>query len=117
MADNRDATGMGGTGGSGHTGADWSTEDSYWRGNFSSRPYAKSDRSYDFYEPAYKYGYESKQQHRGKKWNDVESDLERGWDKSKGKSNSAWQDIKAAARDAWDRVERAMPGDAARDGK
>ena len=117
MADNRDTTGRGGTVGTTQPTAEWSTERNYWRNNYSSRPYAKADRTYDFYEPAYKYGYESQRQHRGKKWNDVENDLESGWDKAKGQSKSTWQDIKAAAHDAWDRVERAMPGDFDRDGK
>jgi hypothetical protein len=34
----------------------------------------------------------------------VEPDLERGWEKARGKSRSAWQEMKAAVRDAWDRV-------------
>ena len=31
-------------------------EDAYWRENYSKRPYAQGGRSYEHYQPAYKYG-------------------------------------------------------------
>ena len=36
---------------------------------------------------------------------------------SAGMGQAAWAQAKSAARAAWDRVERAIPGDADRDGK
>lgn len=86
------------------TGADWSAEDRYWRENYASRPYASSDRGYDYYQPGYQYGFESAKRHRGRQWNDVEGDLERGWTERKQGSGSTWQDIKQAVKDAWNRV-------------
>ncbi|HET9228431.1 MAG TPA: hypothetical protein VFR31_17275, partial [Thermoanaerobaculia bacterium] len=94
----------------------WSNEDTYWRNNFSTRPYA-SGRTYDDLSPAYRYGYDSANQYRGRSWNEVENDLERGWDRAKGATRSTWQEVKDAVRDAWHRVERATPGDADRDGR
>jgi glucarate dehydratase len=44
-------------------------------------------------------------------------DLRNDWDRHRGQSNMTWERAKGATRDAWDRVERAMPGDADRDGK
>jgi len=38
---------------------DWGTHDSYWRDNYGARPYTQSDRAYEYYQPAYKYGHES----------------------------------------------------------
>ena len=108
-------TGAAGTGAKGFF--DWSTEDAYWRDNYATRPYARADRPYDYYQPAYKYGWESRRQYAGRQWNDVEGDLERGWDKARGASKSTWQEVKDAVRDAWHHVERALPGDADRDGR
>lgn len=102
--------------GTSFTGAGWSNEDNYWRNNYASRPYA-SGRTYEDLSPAYRYGYESANQYRGRSWNEAASDLERGWEKAMGTSRSAWQDVKDAVRDAWHRVERATPGDADRDGR
>ncbi|MDB4914336.1 MAG: hypothetical protein JWM95_1980 [Gemmatimonadetes bacterium] len=80
-------------------------EDSYWRDNYASRPYARADASYDTYQPAYRYGWESRERYAGKKWDEVENDMSAGWDKVKGTSRLAWNDAKNATRDAWDRVD------------
>ena len=80
-------------------------EDAYWRDNYRSRPYAKADLGYDAYQPAYRYGWESRAQYADRKWDDVENDLERGWDTAKGTSKMAWNDAKLAAKDAWHRVD------------
>lgn len=83
----------------------WKDEDTWWRDNFNSRPYA-SGRSYDDFRPAYQYGFESGQHHLGRQWNEVESDLETGWEKFEGKrgAGSTWESVKHAVRDAWHRV-------------
>ena len=83
---------------------DWTTEDDYWRTNYASRPYARADRGYDYYEPGYRYGFESANRYRGRQWNEIESDLRSGWDRFEHRGQSAWENIKDAVRDAWDRV-------------
>ncbi len=84
----------------------WNTEERYWRDNFTSRPYARADRGFDYYRPAYRYGFESANRYPGKQWNDVESDLRSGWDRYEQRGESTWENIKDAVRDAWDRVAR-----------
>lgn len=96
---------------------DPTVETAYWRDNYAARPYYETGRPYEHYEPAYRYGWESYDRYEGKRFGDVESDLERGWDKVKGQSSLAWDKAKHATRDAWDRVERALPGDADGDGR
>src|SRR5687767_8492868 len=34
-------------------------EDTYWRTEHRNRPYFKADRDYSYYQPAYRYGWES----------------------------------------------------------
>jgi hypothetical protein len=92
-----------GTTGSMHE-IDWPAADEYWRSNHTSRPYVRADRSYDYYRSAYRYGTESAARHRGKEWNAVEPDLEKGWAAYRADAKSAWQDIKDAVRDGWDRA-------------
>ncbi len=92
-------------------------EDAYWRENHKTRPYA-SGHSYDNdLAPAYRYGWESRSRHEGRKFDEVEGDLGRDWDRAKGSSSLGWDKAKHATRDAWHRVERALPGDADRDGR
>jgi hypothetical protein len=82
----------------------WDTEEAYWRDTWSTRPYATADRGFDYYRPAYQYGFESAQRHGGRAWNDVETDLRSGWDRYEHRGESTWEHIKHAVRDAWDRV-------------
>lgn len=92
-------------------------EDAYWRDNYATRTYADSTVPYTEYQPAYRYGWESRERYPGRSYNEVENDLERGWEKAKGESKLAWHQAKNATSDAWHRVERALPGDADGDGR
>ena len=100
---------------------DPAAEDAYWRDSYSSRPYVTPGATYDDYGPAYRYGVDSFGRYEGRLFDDVETDLERDWDRAKGKSKLTWQNAKHATRDSWERVsdavERAIPGDSDRDGK
>jgi hypothetical protein len=91
--------------------------DTYWRDHFRNQRYYKSGHEWDDYEPAYRYGSDSYNARRGGDWNSVERNLESGWDRVKGRSRLAWADAKEAVRDGWHYIERALPGDADRDGR
>ncbi|MDQ6892469.1 MAG: hypothetical protein M3167_07290 [Acidobacteriota bacterium] len=81
-------------------------ETEYWKKNFRDRPYYQRDKTFDDYEPAYRYGWESatRSDYTGRRFDEVESDLERGWDKTKGTTKHAWHEVREATRDAWNRV-------------
>jgi hypothetical protein len=83
--------------------SDWNAEDEYWKSNYRSRPYAGTN-DYEYYRPGYRYGYESANRFEGRTWSEVESDLQRGWDKFEHRGESTWEHMKHAVRDAWDRV-------------
>jgi phage tail tape-measure protein len=80
-------------------------EETYWRENYTSRPYVTGNYSYDDYAPAYRAGWESRAQNAERRFDEVESDLGRNWDTMKGKSRLKWEEAKQAARDAWDRID------------
>lgn len=96
-------------------------EDTYWRDNYSTRPYVTPGSTYDDYGPAYKHGVDAYSRYPDRKYEDIESDLSRDWGTSRGNSSLEWEHAKNASRDAWhrlsDRVERAIPGDSDRDGR
>ena len=80
-------------------------EDAYWRSNHANRPYYEKDYTYDQdYRPAYEYGWTAASQHKGKSFNEAESDLASGWEKTKAKSRLGWDKAKFATRDAFDRL-------------
>jgi hypothetical protein len=85
---------------------DWTTEDEYWRSNYRNRPYCGPSNTYDEWQPAYRYGYDSARLYPNRKWEDVESDLRSGWDRyeHRGTIRRTWEQVKDAVHDAWDRM-------------
>jgi hypothetical protein len=97
-------------------------EDTYWRNKYRTRDYVDRETDYDRdLAPAYRSGYTAAAANRGRRFDEVESDLGRNWEKSRDRSRLGWDRAKAATRDAYerasDKIERAMPGDSDRDGK
>lgn len=84
--------------------SDWTADENFWRTNYASRPYASDDRGFEYYRSAYRYGHDSAKRHGASRWNDVEDDVRRGWEKFEGRGERAWEQISGAVRDAWDRV-------------
>ena len=83
---------------------DWTSEEDYWRKNYSSRPYAGQNRDFDYWKPAYRYSYDSANRYQGRRWDEVESDLRTGWNNYEHRGTSTWEQIKDAVRDGWDRL-------------
>ena len=77
---------------------DPTVEDRYWKDNYSSRDYVPAGASFNDYGPAYRYGYETFPSYYGKRFDDVESDLSRDWDRIKGTSRLTWNEAKYATK-------------------
>ena len=60
----------------------------------------------------------SRRRYSDRTWDSsLENDLSRDWEKTKGASRLTWERAKDATKDAWHSVERAIPGDADKDGR
>jgi hypothetical protein len=92
-------------------------ENAYWQTNYSKQKYVERNAPYTAYQPAYRTGYEGRSQYPGKKYEEVEADLQRDYEKSSGPAGLNWDKAKRATRDAWDRVEKVLPRDADGDGR
>jgi len=112
---------LGGLAGNQIEAIDPSVEDAYWRDNFALRPYVENGAKYDDYGPAYVYGVSAFARYPGRAFDEIETELGRGWKDHRGASRLDWDRAKQAARDAWQRLsdaaERASPADSSRDGK
>jgi len=82
-------------------------EDAYWRENYASQPWVERSYTYDDYQPAFRSGYEGYARYGsvGKSYDDIEPELRRDWDRTKGKSRLEWERARMASRAAWDRVD------------
>ncbi|NUS39354.1 MAG: hypothetical protein HOQ02_10080 [Lysobacter sp.] len=89
----------------------------HFESTFRDRPYYAAGRDWSDYQPAYQYGYDTYSAYRGQRFDDVEDQLQRDWDSTRGKSHLTWNDARDAVRDGWHHIERALPGDFDRDGR
>lgn len=90
---------------------------SNFENTYRSAPYYSAGREWNDYQPAYKFGYDTYGQYRGQRFEDVEDQLERNWDATRANSRLAWSEARGAVKDGWHYIERALPGDADRDGR
>src|SRR4051812_17372698 len=65
---------------------------------------AERGAAYDTYRPAYQYGWEARGRYPDRQFEDVEPELERGWNQGGNKTKLPWSKAKPASRDAWDRI-------------
>ena len=86
---------------------DPTVEEAYWKTNYSKRTYVESNAPYTLYQPAFRTGYEGRGQYPGKKFEEVETNLQRDYEKSRGNSTLSWEKARPATRDAWNRGEPA----------
>ena len=92
---------------------DWEREAGYWQDEFGSRPYVPQGASYDDYGPAYRYGVETYPKYRDRSFDDIDSELESGWDRARGASRLTWNEARYAAKDSVERVRNALERDPA----
>lgn len=87
------------------------------REQFATRSYAPG-RNYEDYRSAYAFGAAERARHERRAWDDsLDNELRRKWEAAEDNANLAYLDAREAIRDSWHAVERAMPGDADRDGR
>jgi uncharacterized protein YcfJ len=60
--------------------------------------------NYQDYRPAYWYGWEAGQSHRGRTWEAVANELEGGWEQARRDSRLSWVEARDVVRDAWTRA-------------
>jgi hypothetical protein len=85
---------------------DPTAEDAYWRENYRNRDYVDRNASYETYRPAYRTGYEGYSRLRGRRYEEVEPELQRDYEKTAGTSGLKWDKARFAARDAWQRLDK-----------
>ncbi|MGA9421943.1 MAG: hypothetical protein WBW61_06235 [Rhodanobacteraceae bacterium] len=88
---------------------DAAAEEAYWNKYYASRPYIKEGAVFDFYRPAYRYGWESRATYVDKSWDEVRDVLQEDWSADPANFEMSWEDAEPAARDAWERINAAYP--------
>jgi len=80
-------------------------EEAYWRENYSTQPYYEAGYTYDDYHPAYRAGWEGRARYEGRRFQEVERELQADYERRRGASRLDWDRGREAARAAWDRFD------------
>ena len=76
--------------------------DIYWSTNYSSRPYIKKGANYEYYRPAYNFGYEQRVANSNKKFDETEQLFRTKWDSSKNVKKLEWNEAREAVRESYE---------------
>lgn len=76
--------------------------DLYWQTNYSTRPYISKDVGYDYYRPAYNFGYEQRSKNPNKKFEEIEANLSQTWRSTSTNSSFEWGKARDAVRDSYE---------------
>ena len=82
------------------------TEEAYWREEFTKRPYYRKGTEYESYGPYYQYGWESatRPEYRGRKYEEIENQLQTEWPTYRRTATGEFKEYKEATRDAYERA-------------
>jgi hypothetical protein len=80
-------------------------DDAHFRSSYEGSDARLDNRSYDDVRPAYQLGHIARHNpnYRGRDFESVEPDLQRGWSADVSKSSGEWQEVRRFARDAYTR--------------
>ncbi len=81
-------------------------EEQFWRETFVREPYYVKGRTYEYYAPGFRAGWEGRVRHDGRSFEEAEQMLKADYNRSRSELDPEWQDLKPAARAAWDRADR-----------
>ena len=89
----------------------WEDEDTYWRTNYRTRPYASAESyDYDYYRPGYRVpASKPRTVTRGARGMRSSTTCTVAGIRTEHRGTSTWDQVKAAVRDAWDRVTSKLP--------
>ena len=81
----------------------------YWKDHFLKASYYTAGREWSDYQPAYKLAHSAHDTNRGRTFDDIEDELQRKWDDTRGGSRLTWVDARGAVQDGWNYAERGAP--------
>jgi hypothetical protein len=81
-------------------------DDDYWRESYRGSPYVDPRRQYEYYQPAYRFGWESYSRYGRRSFEELDDTLREEWEQDRDPASPSWEEAREAARDAWDRVAR-----------
>ena len=84
---------------------DPTVEESYWRSNYMREPYYERGYKFEDYSPGFRTGWEGRRRYENRRFDEVERELAREYQRNRGDSRLEWAKNRHAARAAWERFD------------
>jgi hypothetical protein len=81
-------------------------EEKFWRETFVREPYYVAGRTFEYYAPAFRAGWEGRVRNDGRTFEQAEAQLKVEYNIARSELDPQWHEVRAAARSAWDHVEQ-----------
>lgn len=94
-----------------HSDDGWPLYEQLYRRSYRDAIYYSSGRGWPDYAPAYRYGYDNYGRYRGRRFEEIETFLERDWPGGRAESRLAWAEARGAVRDIWQRIDQDAAGE------
>ncbi len=85
-------------------------EEKFWRETFVREPYYVTGKTYEYYAPAFRAGWEGRARHDGRAFAEAEPELMAEYERTKSELDPAWNEVRPAAQAAWNRVDHIATG-------
>lgn len=80
-------------------------EELFWRETYVREPYYVKGKSYEYYAPGFRAGWQGRVRHGGRTFAEAEPALEADYYRTKTELDPEWKEVRPAARAAWERVD------------
>jgi hypothetical protein len=81
------------------------SEEIYWKETYIREPYFVAGKTYEYYAPGFRAGWQGRVRFDGRSFEQAEPELKVNYDLGKSELDPAWIDVRPAARAAWNRVD------------
>jgi hypothetical protein len=80
-------------------------EELFWRETYIREPYYVKGKTFEYYAPGFRAGWEGRVRHDGRTFEGAEAELKVNYNLTKSELDPSWQEVRPAARAAWNRVD------------
>lgn len=81
----------------------------YWREQYRHEPYYRPGHDFEYYEVAYRIGWQARDRYAGRSFDECENELREEYERNRGTSPLTWDDSRDAVKAAWHRLDRVFP--------
>ena len=81
-------------------------EELFWKETYVREPFYVAGRSFEYYAPGFRAGWEGRVRHDGRSFDEAEPALKANYNLSKSELDPLWQEVRPAAHAAWNRASR-----------